>query len=440
MELKKPYTPWVRPACHLGPVSGSSTAISGGHHDAGDYGRYTHNSALASHALLYAAENWFPTSPPDNLGLPESGDGLSDLHQIALIELDFLIQMQRPDGLFWGRISPKERAYESDVTADRAGPQRVREGSSAATAAAVAVLFEASRSAYLHEHWPDRAKAFKHSAERGWQALEKVSFKKSDHHYGDVFEDRDERLWAALERSLAMAEKPPEFEGDSNSLRHWGWWPAYEGYGGAARAAASIEKKALGQTMVLSREVEAASLAWLEAHRASAYGVSFPIASKRHQSAGWFFPLDYSFDMIAPSPSQPSPEVLAAVCANWAYERGVNPLNQVFLTGYGELSPRYLLHQQAINDEFALAPAGLPVGSMVTNIRFANVPENVERPPLIPGPEGKPLDQRFSDSPNVLSESTVVNQARGLAVCAWLASRAKEPSRSRVSPAQREPR
>ena len=437
VELTGQYTSWPREACHTGEVAGVGRAIVGGHHDAGDYGRYTYNSAQVAHLLLFSADHWFGLEKPDHLALPESGDGLSDLHQIALSELDFLLQMQREDGSFWGRLSPRDRAYESDLSAVRAGPQRIQEGSSAATAAAVAVLYQASRSDYLRETWPERARAYRSAAERGWTALESLNFKKANHHYGDVFEDVDERLWARLERSLASDEGlSGSLEGE---LRRWGWWPAFEGFGGAARAAAFSGSDGAPIKERLIGELNAASQAWLEAFRTSAYGVTFPLPSKRHQTAAWFFPHDFSYDLITSHILEPREEALEAIWANWSYERGVNPLNQVFLTGYGELSPRHILHQQAMNDEFELPPGGIPVGSLVTTIRFAGVPQGVDVPPFQSGVEGKPLDQRFADSPNISSEATVVNQARGLAVCAWLAANvSQEESSSLLSPVEPE--
>ena len=37
----------------------------------------------------------------DNLGLPESGDGISDFLQLAKWEADFLVKMQDSDGGFY---------------------------------------------------------------------------------------------------------------------------------------------------------------------------------------------------------------------------------------------------------------------------------------------------------------------------------------------------
>ena len=49
--------------------------VSGGHHDAGDYSKYTINSAALIHSLIFAVDAFEGAGDLDNLGLPESGDG-----------------------------------------------------------------------------------------------------------------------------------------------------------------------------------------------------------------------------------------------------------------------------------------------------------------------------------------------------------------------------
>ncbi|MBV9463347.1 MAG: glycoside hydrolase family 9 protein, partial [Verrucomicrobiae bacterium] len=90
--------PFIRP----GPVD-----VSGGHHDAGDYGKYTINSAQLIHYLVFAADAFPGAGGLDNLGLPESGDGKSDLLQIAKREADFLAKMQDKDGAFYFLVYPR---------------------------------------------------------------------------------------------------------------------------------------------------------------------------------------------------------------------------------------------------------------------------------------------------------------------------------------------
>ena len=75
--------------------------LSGGHHDAGDYSKYTINSAALIHYLVFAADAFPGVAALDNLGLPESGDGKSDVFQEAKWEADFLAKMQDSDGGFY---------------------------------------------------------------------------------------------------------------------------------------------------------------------------------------------------------------------------------------------------------------------------------------------------------------------------------------------------
>jgi len=97
--------------------------VSGGHHDAGDYSKYTINSAQLIHTLVFAADSLPGAGDLDNLGIPESGDGKSDLLQIAKWEADFLAKMQDDDGGFYFLVYPKNRAYEDNVTPDHGDPR-----------------------------------------------------------------------------------------------------------------------------------------------------------------------------------------------------------------------------------------------------------------------------------------------------------------------------
>src|ERR1051325_4931066 len=83
------------PFVNKGPVD-----VRGGHHDAGDYSKYTINSAAFIHHLVFAVDVFPGVADLDNLSLPESGDGKSDVLQEAKWEADFLAKMQDADGGF----------------------------------------------------------------------------------------------------------------------------------------------------------------------------------------------------------------------------------------------------------------------------------------------------------------------------------------------------
>ena len=128
--------------------------VSGGHHDAGDYSKYTINSAALIHHLVFAADSLSGAGLLDNLGIPESGDGRSDLLQEAKWEADFLSKMQDADGGFYFLVYPRDREYEDDVLPDKGDPQVVFPKTTAATAAAVGALAEIASSPKFKQLYP----------------------------------------------------------------------------------------------------------------------------------------------------------------------------------------------------------------------------------------------------------------------------------------------
>ena len=67
--------------------------VSGGWHDAGDYGRYVVPGAKTVADILLAYMH-YPHAFDDNLGIPESGNGIPDVLDEARYELEWLLKMQ----------------------------------------------------------------------------------------------------------------------------------------------------------------------------------------------------------------------------------------------------------------------------------------------------------------------------------------------------------
>ncbi len=127
-------------------VNQGEVDVAGGHHDAGDYSKYTTSSAREVHTLVFAADAFEGVGTLDNLGLPESGDGRSDVLQEAVWEADFLVKLQDADGGFYERVYPRGRSYEADVLPSHGDPQVVWPKTTLVTAAAVGALAEAGSS------------------------------------------------------------------------------------------------------------------------------------------------------------------------------------------------------------------------------------------------------------------------------------------------------
>ncbi|HEX5222071.1 MAG TPA: glycoside hydrolase family 9 protein [Verrucomicrobiae bacterium] len=433
--------------------------VSGGHHDAGDYSKYTINSAGLIHTLVFAADVLPGVGGLDNLGLPESGDGKSDLLQEAKWEADFLAKMQDDDGGFYFLVYPRNREYENDVLPDRGDSQIVWPKNTAATAAAVAALAQASSSPLFKRQFPEAAALYLTKAQKGWGFLERAiakygrdgSYQKLTH-YGDDFMHDDEIAWAACELFLATGTNTfhqqllKSFNPGDDTTRRWGWWRLYESYGRAIRSYAfaaktgRIPRDKLDDTFLRACETEllAAADDQLQWAQQSAYGTSFPAETKKFRGGGWYFSMDQAFDLAAgsaldqPAQNDPRPRYLAAMLSNLNYEAGCNPVNICYLTGLGWQRQDEIVHHYAMNDRRLLPPDGIPIGNIQSAFMWLeNYQDELKALSFPPDDVGDrperpyPIYDRWSDSFNVQTEFVAVNQARALATAAFLMAQTK---------------
>lgn len=97
-ELDKEHAgDFAHKACHTHKaiIYGTKTAkdVSGGWHDAGDYGRYVVPGAKAVADLLLAYEDYSGLFT-DSVGIAESGNGIPDVLDEARYELEWMLKMQ----------------------------------------------------------------------------------------------------------------------------------------------------------------------------------------------------------------------------------------------------------------------------------------------------------------------------------------------------------
>ena len=388
-----------------------SREVSGGHHDAGDYSKYTINSASLVHLLVFAADSLPGVGALDNLGLPESGDGRSDFLQEAKWEADFLAKLQDADGGFYYLVYPREREYENDVLPDHGDAQIVWPKNTSATAAATAALAQCASSPRFKAQFPQAASAYLAKALLGWQFLANAIAKHGKAgayqkllSYGDEFTHDDELAWAACELYLATGDPRYQeqlfawFPDPANPKTfRWTWWRMCQSYGNAIRSyafAARSGRLNAGQldANYLARcenEIVAAAQDQLTWSRQCAYGSSFPTQTKRVRSGGWYFSMDQAFDLAVacalddyPALNDPRPKFIEAMLGNLNYEGGCNPVNVSFVEGLGWRRPRDIVSQYAQNDRRVLPPSGIPVGNITAGFDYL---------PLYQGEAGRAL-------------------------------------------------
>lgn len=202
-------------ACHTGEAvvygdtSGRTVDVTGGWHDAGDYGRYIVSGAKAVQDLFLAYEDYDYTA--DDIGIPESGNGTPDLLDEARYELEWMLKMQDTAS---GGVYHKVTALvfpETVLAVDETDQMVLAPVSYNATADFAAVMAKASL--LYADIDGDFAKTCLSAAEGAYDYLEANSdmggYKNPDDIVTGEYPDSgrsDELLWASAELYIATGD------------------------------------------------------------------------------------------------------------------------------------------------------------------------------------------------------------------------------------------
>ena len=210
---------WARPAGHpddrvfvhasaAGPGRPEGTVISApkGWYDAGDYNKYIVNSGITVYTLLASYEHFPAVFQAQNLNIPESGNGLPDILDETLWNLEWMLAKQDPaDGGVYHKLTDK--GFDGIVMPHQAKNDRfVVMKATAATLDFAAVMAQAARVfAPFEAQRPGLSARFLAASKRAWgwaQANPAVIYKQpADIHTGG-YDDKnvsDEFAWAAAE-------------------------------------------------------------------------------------------------------------------------------------------------------------------------------------------------------------------------------------------------
>lgn len=206
---------FAHPACHTGKAkiygTNDTIDVSGGWHDAGDYGRYVVPGAKTVADLFLTYEDC-KGAAGDDYNIPESGNKIPDILDEAKYELDWMLKMQAADGgvyhkvtcaVFPGTVMPEAETDELIVSP----VSMTATGDFAAVMAKASVIYkdidktaaknylEASKKAYayLEKNAANDTKGFTNPSDI------------STGEYPDAI-NKDEFLWAAIELYLATGD------------------------------------------------------------------------------------------------------------------------------------------------------------------------------------------------------------------------------------------
>lgn len=337
--------------------------VSGGWHDAGDYGRYVVTGAKTVADLLYAYQT-APQMFSDSIGIPESGNGIPDILDEARYEIEWMLKMQSSSGgvyhkvscaAFPGYVMPEEETDELIVTPV----------STTATADFCGVM------ALAYEFYKDIDSEFAEkclaAGEKAWQFLEEnpnLIFQNpsdiSTGEYGDS-SDRDERYWAATQMWRATGEEKYLTAVESIGVKT-GMDSANLGdYGNIA----IITMQGIDKDSSVYTKAKNSILQSANTYVSDSANNPFGLSVTQHYKGGWGSNmkacnqgvlLGYAYQLTGEQ------KYLDAANADLNYLFGCNSLGICYFTGYGTVSPEHPHHRPSIASKQAMP--GMLVGGV----------------------------------------------------------------------------
>jgi len=405
--------------------------LSGGHMDAGDYSIYTYNSSLLSSELLFALQILGESIEHDNLGIPESGDGVPDIYQELMVELKWLVDMQDDDGGVFGMSKPLHQSYQRTMTGEDKNLQRyLTPKDTSVTASFVATMALASRSKYISKYNPELQDIYREKAIKGWDWLEQNEGIDGWHHYGTREGDIDDRVWAATELYALTGELKYQTYIEENhkiDLRDNGVYLFNHGYGMATREIAFWNESYndinfdLNETITTQCQLRYKEMMdqYVQHSNETPYNLILDPALKRWGRVGWFFPIHkFGYDLVLGAKLFNKTEYLDLAKEQMNYTLGANPLNKSFITGIGTNRVLSLVDQKSLYDSREQPVIGIPVAPISSDFSWNSLYNKDLYSFTFPTDRSFPLLEKYYDGWNVNGEFTIEKLGSMLIVAA----------------------
>lgn len=357
--------------CHTGlaTIHGTNTKIdvSGGWHDAGDYGRYiVPASKTVADLLISYSQNSDAFS--DNVGIPESGNGTPDILDEVRYELEWMLKMQASSGGVYHKVTC-ETFPDMVLPEEETAPLVISPISDAATGDFAAAM------AMSYEVFKDYDKAFAQkcldAAKKSWDYLNaKTSFTGFTNpgdivtgEYGDS-NANDEFFWASVELFKATGDSKYHTVVKSNysSLAlSFGWdhMGGYAVYSYLKMPAASTDKT-LAATM--KADFLAAADKLLAASKNDGYGISLT----EYTWGSNMGVANNAMHLLLANEISPKSDYVKYAAKHLDYIYGANPMSISYVTGHGAYSPENTHHRPSYAIDKTLP--GMLVGGANQNL------------------------------------------------------------------------
>jgi len=391
---------WSHEACHteLATIYGTDKKIdvSGGWHDAGDYGRYVVATSKTVADLLSAyADN--KEAFGDDFNIPESGNGVPDVLDEVKYQLQWLLKMQEPTNggvyhkvtcaNFPGYVMPQEEKEELIVTP-------ISTTATADFAAVMSMGYENFKNID-----PDLAQKCLAAGEKAWTYLEKTPNAVVKNptgiitgEYGDT-DDSDERYWAAAElfKATNSSKYDEEFTKMTKIKIQTGYdWSLVGDYGNIAYLSAKGANQNVANNIRNSILNEAQKIVALDKND------GYNISNEKDYHWGSNMGVTNNAVLLAQAYKlSPNPEYLEYAKEHMNYCFGKNSLGKCFVTGYGSDPVKNPHHRPSIAQ-----------GKAVPGMIAGGPNKNLEDPTIKNSLQGQPAAKCYLDN----SESYSTNE------------------------------
>lgn len=343
-------------ACHTQETTiyGTDTVIdvTGGWHDAGDYGRYVVPGAKTIMDLFMTYES-SEDARSDNLDIPESGNGIPDLLDEAKYELDWMLKMQAENGGVYHKVTCANFPETVEATAETA-PLIVSPISATATGDFAAVMAHAYNiykeydSAFANQCLEASKEAYAYLVANE-ETL--VGFTNPEDIVTGAYDDKgisDEFFWASIELYLVTQDSTYLDKAAELYTKKTGGlgWAAVGYYGmySYLYADESLQINEELKTAFIESITSACDESMKKAKKDSYFvslGDSYPWGSNMTvANEGMLYYIAY--DLTG------NEEYAEYARLQLDYILGVNPLGYCYVTEYGTLSPEHTHHRPSM--------------------------------------------------------------------------------------------
>ncbi|HEY5586172.1 MAG TPA: glycoside hydrolase family 9 protein [Ruminiclostridium sp.] len=341
--------------------------VSGGWHDAGDYGRYVVPAAVTAADLLLAYE-FYPNSFTDTNNIPESSNKVPDILDEAKYGVEWMLKMQdKASGGVYHKVTSRDFPDMTTMPDKDVDDQLVMPISTTATADFAAVTAMTAR--IFKDFDIGFSQRCLQASEQAWGWLEKnknfVAFKNpqdvTSGEYGDS-SGSDEISWAAAElfRTTGNEKYNDYFVKNFESNGFGLGWQNVSGFAAIAYLFADSEKTDLNKTEEIRKS-------WLEkadmfVSTAENDGYLLAMHNMEYSWGSNMNVENHAMHLLIADKLNNNVKYkeVAENCTH--YLLGRNTLNQSYVTGFGSKQVMQPHHRTSIGDGVINPVPGLMVG------------------------------------------------------------------------------